>query len=118
LGEIEIEIGNRVRVVERGADLDGRRVLVGRARLGDDGIDEKVASLGEVLGHSPHHCSSLAGRCVAPDAGVKLRRAEAIACSICAVDAVSTSAIVASVAGFSTRSVGPSPATYLPSMNG
>ena len=36
----------------------------------------------------------------------KLRRAAPIACSICAVDAVSTSAIVASVAGFSTASVG------------
>src|SRR4051794_18239981 len=48
----------------------------------------------------------------------KLRRAAPIACSICSVEAVSTSAIVASVAGFSTASGAPSPGTYLPSMNG
>ncbi len=46
-----------------------------------------------------------------------VRRAAPIACSIWSTDAVSTSAMIASVAGFSTASVGPSPETYLPSMN-
>jgi hypothetical protein len=48
----------------------------------------------------------------------KLRRADSIACSIWGTDVVSTSAIVSSVAGFSTSSVGPSPGTNLPSRYG
>ena len=59
-----------VRVVERGADLDRRRVLVRRARLGDHGVDEQLATLGEVLRHLPHDRGAF-GRRLAPHAVVE-----------------------------------------------
>jgi NADPH-dependent 2,4-dienoyl-CoA reductase/sulfur reductase-like enzyme len=52
--------------VECGADLDRRRVLVRRARLRDHGVDEKVATVREVLGHLADDRGALRRGCLRP----------------------------------------------------
>ncbi len=58
-------------MLERGADLDRRHVLVRRAGFGNHGRDQQVTAFGEVLRHAAHHRGAIERGHVRPDTVVE-----------------------------------------------